>query len=108
MVVDANVILRAFFPDEEQAQAQALIRECREELNIAVRPIHSLKKVHHTYTHFKIKLNSFICEIDGGLLEPLNQQPIQWITIKEIEKYPFPGANHKIFPELKKYLKQQK
>jgi predicted nucleic acid-binding protein len=26
MIVDANVILRAFFPDEEQAQAQALIR----------------------------------------------------------------------------------
>ena len=27
MIVDASVILSAFFPDEEQAQAQALIRE---------------------------------------------------------------------------------
>ena len=27
MIVDASVILRAFFPDEEQDQAQALIRE---------------------------------------------------------------------------------
>lgn len=27
MIVDANVLLRAFFPDEQQAQAQALIRE---------------------------------------------------------------------------------
>ena len=27
MIVDANVILRAFFPDEEQAQAQAVIRD---------------------------------------------------------------------------------
>jgi predicted nucleic acid-binding protein len=27
MIVDASVILRAFFPDEEQAQAQVLIRE---------------------------------------------------------------------------------
>ena len=27
MIVDANVVLRAFFPDEEQAQAQALIRD---------------------------------------------------------------------------------
>ena len=27
MIVDASVILRAFFPDEEQAQAQALIRD---------------------------------------------------------------------------------
>jgi predicted nucleic acid-binding protein len=26
VIVDANVILRAFFPDEEQVQAQALIR----------------------------------------------------------------------------------
>ena len=27
MIVDANVVLRAFFPDEEQARAQALIRD---------------------------------------------------------------------------------
>lgn len=27
MIVDASVILRAFFPDEDQPQAQALIRE---------------------------------------------------------------------------------
>jgi predicted nucleic acid-binding protein len=27
MIVDANVILRAFFPDEAQAQAQAVVRE---------------------------------------------------------------------------------
>lgn len=27
MIVDASVILRAFFPDEDQAQAQSLIRE---------------------------------------------------------------------------------
>lgn len=27
MIVDASVILRAFFPDEEQEQAQALIRD---------------------------------------------------------------------------------
>ena len=27
MIVDASVILSAFFPDEDQAQAQALIRE---------------------------------------------------------------------------------
>ena len=27
MIVDANIILRAFFPDESQAQAQALIGE---------------------------------------------------------------------------------
>jgi len=27
VIVDASVILRAFFPDEEQAQAQALVRD---------------------------------------------------------------------------------
>jgi predicted nucleic acid-binding protein len=27
MIVDASVVLSAFFPDEDQAQAQALIRE---------------------------------------------------------------------------------
>jgi hypothetical protein len=27
MIVNANVLLRAYFPDEEQAKAQALIRD---------------------------------------------------------------------------------
>ena len=27
MIIDANVVLRAFFPDEQQAEAQALIRD---------------------------------------------------------------------------------
>ena len=27
MIVDANVLLRAFFPDEAQAHAQAVVRE---------------------------------------------------------------------------------
>ena len=27
MIIDANIILRAFFPDETQAQAQAVVRE---------------------------------------------------------------------------------
>ncbi len=89
-----------------ESPGQAVIRECREELNINVKTIKKLKMVSHTYSHFRIKLNVFLCGIKSGEPKSMNQQPIKWITVDQIETYPFPGANHKFFPELKEYLKK--
>lgn len=89
-----------------ESPRQAVIRECREELNTSIKIMKELKTVSHTYTHFKIKLNVFLCAIKRGQPKGMNRQPIQWITINQIETYPFPGANHKFFPELKEYLKK--
>jgi A/G-specific adenine glycosylase len=89
-----------------ETPSQAVIRECREELNTVVRIIKKLKTVSHTYTHFKINLHVFLCGIKNSRPKGMKQQPIQWITVDQIEIYPFPGANHKFFPELKEYLKR--
>ena len=89
-----------------ESPERAVMRECREELNINIKTIKKLKMVSHTYSHFKIKLNVFLCSIKSGQTKSVNQQPIKWITMDNIEKYPFPGANHKFFPELKEYLKK--
>jgi A/G-specific adenine glycosylase len=89
-----------------ETSSQAVERECREELNTVVKIITKLKTVSHTYTHFKISLHVFLCGINSGKPKAMKQQPIQWITVDQIEMYPFPGANHKFFPELKEYLKR--
>lgn len=85
---------------------QTLYRECREELNHDVEIIGTLPVVRHAYSHFKIEMHPFICRFTdkGGDVDPPGDRPFRWITVDEIEAFPFPGANHKFFPHLKSFI----
>jgi len=93
--------------EKGETMEQTLIRECREELGWDVGIIEKLALVKHAYSHFKIHLHVFICRLTGEEKEeeklPLNQE-FTWIGIHQLEEYPFPGANHKFFPQLRSYL----
>lgn len=85
---------------------QTLIRECREELGCEVTIIKTLPIVRHAYSHFKIQISPFICQsIEEP--KPLENQPFQWVTVRQLEDYPFPGANHKFFPDIREYFETQ-
>lgn len=78
---------------------QTVIRECREELNAQIEINKKLTVIHHAYSHFKIHMHVFICRLKQNAQQitvPANI-PCRWITIDEIEDYPFPGANRKFF-----------
>ncbi|MCX6555685.1 MAG: NUDIX domain-containing protein, partial [Candidatus Aminicenantes bacterium] len=80
----------------------AVKRECREELKLEVEVISKLAEVRHAYSHFKVILHVFICKrLDGRVR---TRQPHAWIGIGELDRYPFPAANHKFFPEIRNYL----
>jgi A/G-specific adenine glycosylase len=83
----------------EKAEA-AVVRECREELGVEVEILAKLAEVRHAYSHFKVVLHVFICKRLGGRIRSRN--PHVWIKIGELGRYPFPAANHKFFPLLKK------
>lgn len=80
----------------------AVVRESREELGVSVNVSAKLAEVPHAYTHFKIVLHVFICRLQGSVPRP--SQPHAWVRSGELQKYPFPGANHKFFPKLIEYL----
>jgi A/G-specific adenine glycosylase len=82
----------------------AVIRECREELGVGMNVSVKLAEVHHAYSHFKIILHVFICRLSSG--NPVSAQPHAWVKIRDLGKYPFPAANHKFFPLLKKYMQK--
>jgi len=89
---------------------QTLVRECREELGVGVRVIEKLAVVRHAYSHFKISMTVFICQIgleSNEEITAVKGRPFRWITIEELMAYPFPGANHKFFPKLKDYYKKK-
>jgi A/G-specific adenine glycosylase len=89
----------------ETARA-ALLRECKEELGTDIKIIKKLAVVRHAYSHFKIHMSVFVCRLSAEDIEVRSEagHPFQWITITELEKYPFPGANHKFFPALKEFI----
>ncbi len=80
----------------------AVVRECREELGARVRVLARLAEVRHAYSHFKVHLHVFICRPGKGRLRA--GQPHAWVKAQDLERYPFPGANHKFFPQLRAWL----
>lgn len=83
---------------------QALHRECLEELGCEVEVIEALPVVRHAYSHFKIEMSPFICRLAGVEVQPPEEVPFCWITVEQLADYPFPAANHRIFPSLKAFL----
>jgi A/G-specific adenine glycosylase len=81
--------------------AAACKREIREETGLVVEIVEALARVHHAYTHFKIQMDVFICRFTDGRLRLQGPVASRWISIEEIESYPFPKANHKFLPALR-------
>jgi A/G-specific adenine glycosylase len=90
--------------DRETAQ-QACIREIKEEVNLKIKVVEYLTQVKHAYTHFKIVLDVFQCQYVSGRVKLNGAVDYRWIKLNEIEKFPFPKANHKFIPMLKSETK---
>lgn len=84
----------------ESAEA-ACIREIKEEVNLTVQPVTYLTRVTHAYTHFKIKMDVFCCRYCAGRVKLNGPAAFRWITLRQIDQYPFPKANHKFIPLLR-------
>ena len=91
---------------EEETPEEVILRESKEELGTDIKIMKKLALVHHGYTHFKIHMSVFICAIAGDdeNVQPPEGIPFQWITVNQLEDYPFPKANHKFFPILREYF----
>ncbi|MEO0539950.1 MAG: A/G-specific adenine glycosylase [Cyanobacteria bacterium P01_A01_bin.105] len=76
-------------------------REIKEELDIQITVREQLMTVEHAYTHFKVTLNVFNCDYVSGDPKPLECDEVRWVTLAEIDQYPFPKANSQIIEALK-------
>jgi A/G-specific adenine glycosylase len=76
-------------------------REIKEELGIDIAVGDRLITIEHAYTHFKVTLNVFNCKHLSGDPQPLECDEVKWVTLGEIDQYPFPKANSQIIEALK-------
>jgi A/G-specific adenine glycosylase len=92
---------------EDEKIEQTVARELNEELGVEVSIIKPFMKLDHAYSHFKITMHAFLCELEHGTPEPKDSQEIRWISIDELEDYPFPKANRKLTEKLMNLNKGQ-
>jgi A/G-specific adenine glycosylase len=76
-------------------------REIQEELGIEITVGEHLITVDHAYTHFKVTLIVHHCRHLQGEPQPIECDEIRWVTLDDIESYPFPKANQQIIDALK-------
>ncbi len=81
--------------------AQALVRECREELDITVSVGELFIEVTHTYPDLTVHLSLFHCTIAEGVPKLLEHHAMAWITTDEIDKFEFCPADAGILERLR-------
>jgi A/G-specific adenine glycosylase len=80
---------------------ECIVREIQEELEIAVAVETHLITVDHAYSHFRVALHVHHCRHLSGDPQPLECDEIRWVTLEELDQFPFPAANVKIIDALK-------
>ena len=55
----------------------------------------------HAYSHFKIVMDVFECKYISGRVKRRGSVDHCWVTVNQLDRYPFPKANNKFIPLLK-------
>ena len=83
-----------------ETKEQALIRECKEELNILLSVGDVFTDVVHEYPDLTVNLTLFNATIAAGEPQKLEHNDIQWITPSEIQNYEFCPADEEILAKI--------
>lgn len=84
-----------------ETKEQALIRECREELDITVSVGEVFMDVTHEYPDLTVHLTLFNAIITEGTPRKIEHNDIRWITVDEIDQLMFCPADEVILERLK-------
>lgn len=87
--------------EPNESIADCIRREIQEELGIEIAVGEELIVVDHAYTHFKVSLHVHLCEHLQGEPQAIECDEVRWVTLAEIDQFPFPKANTTIIEALK-------
>ena len=85
-----------------ETKQEALVRECKEELDVIVEIGDVFMELVHEYPDLTVELTLFSATIKDGVPRKLEHNDIRWITTAEIDQYEFCPADKDILAELKK------
>ena len=88
--------------EENESMEDALIRECREELDITISVGDLFTQVVHEYPDIHIRLSLFNCTISEGTPKLLEHNDLKWITPAQIPDFDFCPADKDILALIRK------
>ena len=87
--------------EPNESGEDALIRECKEELDIIVKPLDVFCDVVHTYPDIVVHLTLYNAEILSGEPKLIEHNDLRWITPDEIDNFDFCPADVEILERIK-------
>lgn len=93
--------------DKNHPKEKSLEKAILTQTGLHVRVLDHLTDVKHAYTHFKLRLSVYVCDLSPTTLGPETRENIRWIKPEEIDDYPFHKAMHKCFPAVISWVKNR-
>jgi A/G-specific adenine glycosylase len=78
-----------------ESHADALRRILRDQLGIEVRVLGLVASVDHGYSHMKVNLTAYRCELVSGVVRPTVHEAVEWVPRSRLGQYAFPMVNRK-------------
>ncbi len=93
------------FPGGKQEPGESLPdclrREIKEELGVNIKVGQPIVSVKHSYTHFKITLHAFYCDLPDGSPQAIGVADWRWVTMGQLDQFPFPRTDLQIIEALR-------
>ena len=86
--------------DAGETPAACLARELEEELGVHAQVLGRLAVVDHAYTHLRVRMHAFLCQLPEGAPGPPEGARMRWVSVERLDDYAFPAANRRILEAL--------
>ncbi|OKL41553.1 (deoxy)nucleoside triphosphate pyrophosphohydrolase [Pontibacter flavimaris] len=90
-----------------ETETACLVREIREELNIAIAPYQRLKPVVHGYPGRTIELIPYLCHYGGGVIRLHEHRSYHWVSPADLANYTWCPADLPVVQEYLQLLKNR-
>jgi len=90
-----------------ESREDALIRECREELGVTVKPLDIFMEVTHAYPDLTVHLVLFNAVISSGKIQLFEHNDARWVKPSEIPLYTFCPADKEILERIMEMASQK-
>lgn len=79
---------------------ECAVRECKEEIGVAVEPLRRLREEDYDYPHGFVHLWFVLCRIVAGEPKPIHCREVRWIESRQFPEFEFPPADVNVIEEL--------
>ena len=87
--------------EKNETLEACLEREIREELGVEIRVGMPFGIYQHAYTHFRITVHAFLCDLTDGEPRPIEAAEIAWIDPASLNNYPMGKVDRQIASKIK-------